>query len=42
MELAKAYPNYFNSTILKDLDGPLHIYSDKVRADEIFAKLNTN
>jgi hypothetical protein len=42
MELAKSYPDDFNSTILKDLGSELHIYIDKVWADERFAKLNTN
>jgi hypothetical protein len=41
MELAKSYPDDFDSTQLKDLGRELHIYIDNVRADERFANLNT-
>ena len=41
MELAKSYPDDFNSTQLKDLDRELNIYIDNMRADERFADLNT-
>ena len=41
MELAKSYPDDFNSTQLKDLGRELLIYIDNVRADERFANLNT-
>jgi len=40
MELAKSYPDDFNSTQLKDLGRELLIYIDNVRADERFANLN--
>lgn len=41
MELAKSYPDDFNSTQLMDLGLELPIYIDNVRADERFANLNT-
>ena len=41
MELAKSYPDDFNSTQLKDLGRELLIYIDNVRANERFANLNT-
>jgi hypothetical protein len=41
MELAKSYPDDFNSTQLRDLGRDLNIYIDNVRADERFANLNT-
>jgi hypothetical protein len=41
MELAKSYPDNFNSTQLRDLGRDLNIYIDNVRADERFANLNT-
>ena len=41
MELAKSYPDDFNSTQLKDLDRELNICIDNMRADERFADLNT-
>ena len=40
MELAKSYPDDFNSTQLKDLGRELNFYIDNVRADERFADLN--
>jgi len=41
MELAKSYPDDFNSTQLTDLGDELNLYIDNVRADERFANLNT-
>ncbi|XP_039804871.1 zinc finger MYM-type protein 1-like [Panicum virgatum] len=41
MELAKSYPDDFNSTQLKDFGLELPIYIDNVRADERFANLYT-
>jgi hypothetical protein len=41
MELAKSYPDDFDSTQLKDLARELGFYIDNVRADERFANLNT-
>ena len=41
MELAKSYPDDFNSTQLKDLQRELNIYIDNMRADERFPNLNT-
>jgi hypothetical protein len=41
MELAKSYPKDFDLMQLKDLAHELPIYIDNVRADEIFAKLNS-
>jgi hypothetical protein len=41
MELAKSYPDDFDSTQLKNLCHEFHIYIDNVRADESFAILNT-
>jgi hypothetical protein len=41
MELAKSYPDDFNSTQPKDLHCDLNFYIDNIRADERFANLNT-
>jgi hypothetical protein len=41
MEMAKSYPDDFDSTQLRDLGHELNIYIDNVRADQIFANLNT-
>jgi hypothetical protein len=41
MDLAKSYPDDFDSTQLKDLARELNFYIDNVRADERFANLNT-
>ena len=41
MELAKSYPDDFDSTQLRDLGRELNIYIDNVKADERFANLNT-
>lgn len=41
IELAKSYPDDFDSTQLRDLDRELHFYIDNVRADERFAKLKS-
>ena len=41
MELAKSYPDDFDSTQLRNLGRELNIYIDNVRADERFANLNT-
>jgi hypothetical protein len=41
MELAKSYPDDFDSTQLRDLGHELNIYTDNVRVDERFANLNT-
>jgi hypothetical protein len=41
LELAKAYPNDFDSDELKELSEQLHIYIDNVRADARFAQLDS-
>jgi hypothetical protein len=41
IELAKSYPDDFDSTQLKDLGSDLNFYIDNVRADERFASLST-
>ena len=41
MDLAKSYPDYFDSSQLKDLAHELPLYIDNVRADERFAGLKT-